>query len=67
MATSVEVYWPDGRSVVRMLEPSDLNSMLEIQYPQDVEVTPTAQVQVPGQLPEASLMRISLKKYNNVE
>lgn len=46
VATSVEVHWPDGRSAVRPLVPSDLNSVLEIQYPRDVEVTPTAQIQV---------------------
>lgn len=48
VATSVEVYWPDGRSAARPLEPSDLNSVLEIQYPRDVEVTPTAQIEVQG-------------------
>lgn len=46
VATSVEVHWPDGRSAARPLVPSDLNSVLEIQYPRDVEVTPTAQIQV---------------------
>lgn len=51
VATSVEVYWPDGRSVVRLLEPSDLNSVLEIQHPRDVQVTPTAQIKVTGLMP----------------
>ncbi|KAL4641056.1 cartilage acidic protein 1 [Arapaima gigas] len=37
MATSVEVYWPDGRSVARSLEPADMNSVLEIHYPKDEE------------------------------
>lgn len=47
MATNVEVYWPDGSSVARPLEPSDLNSVLEIQYPKDKEeVTPTAEIEV---------------------
>lgn len=47
VATNVEVYWPDGRSVARPLEPSDINSVLEIRYPQDEdEVTPTAEIEV---------------------
>lgn len=47
VATNVEVYWPDGRSVARPLEPSDINSVLEIRYPKDEdEVTPTAEIQV---------------------
>lgn len=47
MATNVEVYWPDGRSVARPLEPSDLNSVLEIRYPKDEEeVTPTMEIEV---------------------
>lgn len=47
VATNVEVYWPDGRSVARPLEPSDINSVLEIRYPKDEdEVTPTAEIEV---------------------
>lgn len=47
MATNVEVYWPDGRSVARPLEPSDLNSVLEIRYPREEdEVTPTVEIEV---------------------
>uniref|UniRef100_A0A8D3D4Q9 Cartilage acidic protein 1 n=2 Tax=Scophthalmus maximus TaxID=52904 RepID=A0A8D3D4Q9_SCOMX len=42
VATNVEVYWPDGRSVARPLEPSEINSVLEIHYPRDEEeFTPT--------------------------
>lgn len=47
MATNVEVYWPDGRSVARPLEPSEMNSVLEIHYPRDEEeVTPTVEIEV---------------------
>lgn len=47
VATNVEVYWPDGRSVARPLEPSDINSVLEIRYPKDEdEITPTAEIEV---------------------
>ncbi len=47
MATNVEVYWPDGRSVARPLEPSDINSVLEIHYPRDEEeITPTVEIEV---------------------
>lgn len=47
VATNVEVYWPDGRSVARPLEPSDVNSVLEIRYPKDEdEITPTAEIEV---------------------
>ncbi|TKS85610.1 Cartilage acidic protein 1 ASPIC [Collichthys lucidus] len=47
MATNVEVYWPDGRSSARPLEPSDINSVLEIHYPRDEEeeVTPTVEIE----------------------
>lgn len=46
-ATTVEVYWPDGRSVARPLEPSEINSVLEIHYPKDEEeVTPTVEMKV---------------------
>ncbi|XP_053731696.1 cartilage acidic protein 1 isoform X2 [Synchiropus splendidus] len=41
MATNVEVYWPDGRSVARPLEPSEINSVLEIHYPRDEEEVTT--------------------------
>lgn len=47
VATNVEVYWPDGRSVARPLEQSDINSVLEIRYPKDQdEITPTAEIEV---------------------
>lgn len=47
MATSVEVFWPDGRSVARALEPSEINSVQEIHYPRDEEeVTPTVEIEV---------------------
>lgn len=47
MATSVEVYWPDGPSVARPLEPSEINSVLEIHYPRnDEDVTPTEEIEV---------------------
>lgn len=47
MATNVEVYWPDGRSIARPLEPSEINSVLEIPYPRDEEeVTPTVEIEV---------------------
>ncbi|MEQ2301313.1 Cartilage acidic protein 1, partial [Ameca splendens] len=46
VATNVEVYWPDGRSVARPLEPSEINSVLEIPYPKDEEeVTPTVEIE----------------------
>ncbi|KAG2462606.1 CRAC1 protein, partial [Polypterus senegalus] len=35
VATSVEVWWPDGKSVARPLTTSDMNSILEIPYPVD--------------------------------
>ncbi|KAG9341073.1 hypothetical protein JZ751_019827, partial [Albula glossodonta] len=37
VATSVEVFWPDGRSVARPLEARDMNSILEIPYPTEEE------------------------------
>ena len=47
VATNVEVYWPDGRSVARPLEPSDVNTVLEIHYPrEEEEVTPTVEIEV---------------------
>lgn len=47
MATNVEVYWPDGRSIARPLEPSEINSVLEIPYPRDEDqVTPTVEIEV---------------------
>uniref|UniRef100_A0A6Q2Y032 ASPIC/UnbV domain-containing protein n=1 Tax=Esox lucius TaxID=8010 RepID=A0A6Q2Y032_ESOLU len=35
--TVVEVYWPDGRSVARLLQPDDMNSVMEIGYPKEGE------------------------------
>ncbi|XP_064173536.1 cartilage acidic protein 1 isoform X2 [Anguilla rostrata] len=47
VATSVEVFWPDGRSVARPLEPSDMNSVLEIPYPvEEDEGTPATEIEV---------------------
>lgn len=48
MATNVEVYWPDGRSVARPLELSDLNTVMEINYPtsKEEEVTPAVEIEV---------------------
>ncbi|CDQ99558.1 unnamed protein product [Oncorhynchus mykiss] len=45
--TVVEVYWPDGRSVARPLQPGDMNSVMEIGYPKEGEesvLTPDTQV-----------------------
>ncbi|KAJ8001545.1 hypothetical protein DPEC_G00170600 [Dallia pectoralis] len=44
--TVVEVYWPDGRSVSRLLQPGDMNSVIEIGYPkegEESELTPDTQ------------------------
>lgn len=47
MATNVEVYWPDGSSVARPLELSDLNTVMEIHYPSsEEEVTPAVEIEV---------------------
>lgn len=47
VATNVEVYWPDGRSVARPLELSDLNTVMEIDYPApEEEVTPAVEIEV---------------------
>lgn len=47
IATNVEVYWPDGRSIARPLVSSEVNSVLEIHYPRDEdEVTPTVKIEV---------------------
>ncbi|RXN36052.1 cartilage acidic 1-like protein [Labeo rohita] len=45
VATSVEVFWPDGRSVARPLEPSDMNKVMEIYYPENEE-EPTQVVEI---------------------
>ncbi|XP_061083584.1 cartilage acidic protein 1 [Conger conger] len=46
LATSVEVFWPDGRSVARALEPSDMNSVLEIPYPvEEDQTTPPTEIE----------------------
>ncbi|XP_051559841.1 cartilage acidic protein 1-like isoform X2 [Myxocyprinus asiaticus] len=36
-ATSIAVYWPDGRSMVRPLESADMNTVIEIAYPNEGE------------------------------
>jgi len=47
VATSVEVFWPDGRSVARPLDPSDMNKVMEIYYPEnEEEVTPVLEIEV---------------------
>ncbi|XP_035255553.1 cartilage acidic protein 1 isoform X1 [Anguilla anguilla] len=46
VATSVEVFWPDGRSVARPLELSEMNSVLEIPYPvEEDEGTPATEIE----------------------
>ncbi|KAJ3610579.1 hypothetical protein NHX12_022671, partial [Muraenolepis orangiensis] len=35
--TSLEVYWPGGRSVARQLEPWEVNTVLHVPYPSDEE------------------------------
>ncbi|TRY86057.1 hypothetical protein DNTS_030160 [Danionella cerebrum] len=43
-ASRIDVYWPDGGSVSRMLEPADMNTVIEIEYPNEgAELTPDAQ------------------------
>ncbi len=32
-ATSIEVFWPDGRSIARPLESADMNTVIEVAYP----------------------------------
>lgn len=47
VATSVEVFWPDGHSVARPLEPSDMNKVMEIYYPEnEEEATPALEIEV---------------------
>uniref|UniRef100_A0A671KA55 Cartilage acidic protein 1-like n=1 Tax=Sinocyclocheilus anshuiensis TaxID=1608454 RepID=A0A671KA55_9TELE len=36
-ATSIEVYWPDGRSIARPLESADMNTVIEVAYPNEGE------------------------------
>ena len=48
-ATTLEVYWPDGRSVARHLEPWEINTVLHVPYPNEVEeeaATATADIEV---------------------
>ncbi|XP_051946216.1 cartilage acidic protein 1-like [Xyrauchen texanus] len=46
VATSVEVFWPDGRSLARPLEPSDMNRVMEIHYPENEEAaTPALEIE----------------------
>ncbi|KAJ8248391.1 hypothetical protein GJAV_G00241530 [Gymnothorax javanicus] len=46
VATSVEVFWPDGRSVARALELSDMNTVLEIPYPKEEDKgTPAPEIE----------------------
>ncbi|CAL8237224.1 unnamed protein product, partial [Arctogadus glacialis] len=47
-ATSLEVYWPDGRSVARHLEPWEINTVLHVPYPneeEEVAATPTVDIE----------------------
>ncbi|KAL2083109.1 hypothetical protein ACEWY4_020882 [Coilia grayii] len=39
LATSVEVFWPDGRSMAKPLDRSDMNTVLEVLYPKDQSTT----------------------------
>ncbi|XP_076831554.1 cartilage acidic protein 1 isoform X2 [Brachyhypopomus gauderio] len=46
VGTNVEVYWPDGRSVARPLELSDMNTVMEIHYPKtEEEATPAVEIE----------------------
>ncbi|XP_056312382.1 cartilage acidic protein 1a isoform X2 [Danio aesculapii] len=46
-ATSIEVYWPDGRSIARTLEAADMNTVIEIAYPNEGEESAlTSDIQV---------------------
>ncbi|XP_062376054.1 cartilage acidic protein 1 [Sardina pilchardus] len=42
LATSVEVFWPDGRSMAKPLDRSDMNTVLEVLYPKDQHEPTTA-------------------------
>uniref|UniRef100_A0A9J8CUB8 Cartilage acidic protein 1 n=2 Tax=Cyprinus carpio TaxID=7962 RepID=A0A9J8CUB8_CYPCA len=47
VATSVEVFWPDGRSVARALQPSEMNKVMEIYYPEnEEEATQVVEIEV---------------------
>lgn len=35
----VEVYWPDGSSMTRALQPGEMNSLVEVTYPKEGEET----------------------------
>ncbi len=46
-ATSIEVFWPDGRSIARPLVSADMNTVIEVAYPNEGEesaLTSDAQV-----------------------
>ncbi len=46
-ATSIEVFWPGGRSIARPLESADMNRVIEVAYPNEGEesaLTSDAQV-----------------------
>ncbi|XP_064173534.1 cartilage acidic protein 1 isoform X1 [Anguilla rostrata] len=63
VATSVEVFWPDGRSVARPLEPSDMNSVLEIPYPvEEDEGTPATEIERKGPFWQSALRQDVLRK-----
>ncbi|XP_060944839.1 cartilage acidic protein 1a [Limanda limanda] len=36
----LQVSWPDGSSISRALQPGEMNSVVEVSYPREVEVTP---------------------------
>lgn len=38
----LQVYWPDGSSISRTLQPGEMNSVVEVAYPKDGEVTVVA-------------------------
>ncbi|CAM4469440.1 unnamed protein product [Leuciscus chuanchicus] len=57
-ATIIEVYWPDGRSFVRSLESAEMNTVIEIAYPNEGEesaLTSDAQVRVHANEEEESM------------
>lgn len=35
MVTVLEVFWPDGRFYTRTLQPSEMNSVVEVAYPKE--------------------------------
>uniref|UniRef100_A0A673GK66 Cartilage acidic protein 1-like n=1 Tax=Sinocyclocheilus rhinocerous TaxID=307959 RepID=A0A673GK66_9TELE len=57
-ATSIEVYWPDGRSIARPLESADMYTVIEVAYPNEGEesaLTSDAQVRLHANEEEESM------------